>query len=555
LSIIDPTAGAQPIYNENSQRCVVFNGEIYNHRELRTELQKKGHTFRTQTDTEVVIHLYEEAGDDCVRFLHGMFAFAILDCTRVLLARDRLGIKPLYYAFDADSQVFLFASEIKAILRYPGFSPRLDIQALADSLALSHPVGDHTFFEGVRSLKPGHTMTVSCDQHLCIGNPTPYYTRAPVRRDDVDFDEAQERIESALESAVETHLAADVDVGLTLSGGIDSSLLALFASRQVLRPMHTFAVADHEEHPDVLQARRVAEMVGSRHQTVIMSFEDYLGVIPDMVAGEEQPGSLYGAPFYFLCRTIAGRVKACLHGEGADELFGGYREYLDRNSRMSYILRRLPLLKRLGVGPSPCALDTIQRLSTSGSFEQYLEQVFHVNMSDGLERQHLVPVDKSAMAAGLEMRVPYLDDAVVELVSQLPVRFLVRHDLGIRKYILRRLALSCFGPECIDVVLREKLGAPSAGVVHLNRFNSLCEEMLPDSYVARHEFGDCFASKRELILFDMFVEVFMKHRGNGAAMGPVMDFLRERAGNHGRIRPAHTPIDEHETTAVNENSQ
>jgi asparagine synthase (glutamine-hydrolysing) len=446
-------------------------------------------------------------------------------------------MKPLYFTFDAKAQLFLFASEIKAILRYPRFIPRLDTQTLADMLVLSYPVGDRTFFEGVHSLRPGHIMIISCDNGLHVGDPTPYHARGNIiRRNDVDFEEALERLEMALTRAVETHLAADVDVGLTLSGGIDSTLLALFATQQRQQPLSTFSVADHEGHPDVVQGRQVAEMVGSRHQAIIVSFEDYLETIPNLVAGEEQPGSLYGVPFYFLCRRIAERVRSCLHGEGADELFGGYREYLDRNSRITYIVRRLPLLKRLGVAPSPSALETIRQLSGTGSFETYLRRVFDVNMGDALERQHLVPVDKSAMAASLEIRVPYLDDAVVELVGQLPLRYLVRHDLGIRKYILRRLVLTRFGLGCTDVVLREKLGAPAAGVALLDRFDRLCEEELPDAYVAGHEFGGCFDSKRELIMFDMFLEVFMKHRGDATAIGSVMEFMKERAGERAALR-------------------
>ena len=538
LSIIDPDAGAQPVYNETGTVCVVFNGEIYNHRDLREQLQAKGHRFRTRTDTEVIVHLYEEFGDACVQHLHGMFAFAVLDGARVLLARDRLGIKPLYFALDRDARMLLFASEIKAILRHRAFTPRVDLQALADSIVLGFPTQDHTFFDGVRSLRPGHTLVVGWHDGLHVGDATRYFSRAWTRQDDVDFDDAQARLDAALTRAVETHMAADMDVGLTLSGGIDSTLLALLASEHRDRPIFTFSVADHERHPDVEQARRVAQMVGSNHQTVIIGFEDYLAAIPDLIAGEEQPDSLYGIPFYILCRVIGQQVKACLHGEGADELFGGYREYVDRHSRISYIARRLPLLKRLGVSPSPHALETIRRLSVSGTFDDYLDELFDVNMAEALERQHLVPVDKCAMAASVEMRVPYLDDAVVDLVMGLPLRFLVRHDIGVRKYIMRRLALGRFGPGVIDIVLREKLGAPTAGIVLLDEFNRLCEETLPDAYVTHHDFGGCFDSKRELFLFDVFLEVFMKHRGDAAAMGPVVDLLRERGAQAAGRRPS-----------------
>jgi len=540
LSIIDLTGGGQPIYNETRRACVVFNGEIYNHRELRAGLQRKGHTFTTQTDTEVIIHLYEEVGDELVRYLRGMFAFAVFDGSRVLLARDRLGIKPLYFATNPGQQLFLFASEIKAIIRHPGFAPRLDLQTLADTIALGHAVDDQTFFEGVRSLRPGHTLVVSSSDGLQVGTPRSYCTADVVREDDADLDEMQAALELALDRAVIAHLDADVEVGLTLSGGIDSSILALFASRHVQRPISTFAVADHDGHADVLQARRVAEMIGSAHQTVVMSFDDYLDVIPGLIEGEEQPSSLYGAPFYFLCRAIARRIKATLHGEGADELFGGYEQYLDREVRLSQIRRRLPLLKYLGVAPSDRAVECMKRLSAPSGFGEYLQNLFTDSMGDPLERQHLVPVDKCAMATGLEVRVPYLDAAVVELAKRMPLHFLVRPDLGIRKYILRRLVLSRFGTGMMDIVLREKLGAPAAGKVHFERFTRLCNENLPDEYVMSHEFGRCFASKRELLLFDMFLEVFMKQRGNSAGMGSVVDFIKAR-GRIG-VRTATRPV-------------
>ena len=530
LSIIDPAGGVQPVYNEAGDACVVFNGEIYNHRELRAELQRKGHVFRTSTDTEVIIHLYEEMGDRCVESLDGMFAFAVLDGARIFLARDRLGIKPLFVTVVPETNLFLFASEIKSLLRCPAVTPRLDTQALADAIALGHPVGEETFFEGIRSLQPGHTMVVSHAPDLRIEAPKPYYQRDLVRAASGNFEDAQATLEEVLDHAVATHLAADVDVALTLSGGIDSSLLALLASRQGHHPLLTFAVADHEEHADVQQALRVATMIGSTHETVIMSFEDYLETIPGLIAGEEQPCSLYGVPYHFLCRVIAQRVKVSLHGEGADELFGGYVPYIDRQARLSYITKRLPFLKHLAVKPSDRAFDTIERLSSPGSFEDYLRQLFYVNMGDPLERQHLVPVDKCAMASGLEMRVPYLDSAVVRFAGELPLSFLVRPDLSIRKYILRHLVLSRFGMGMADVVMRQKFGAPSAGVVLLDRFDRLCDEILPDKYVSSHEFGGCFSTKRELLVFDMFLEIFMKHRGDCAAVGGVMEFLHARAG-------------------------
>jgi asparagine synthase (glutamine-hydrolysing) len=482
-----------------------------------------------------------------------MFAFAVLDGERLLLARDRLGIKPLYFAYIPETQVFLFASEVKAILCHPALSPRLNLQAMADMLALSHPSDDQTFFEGVRSLRPGHTMAVTYGDTVSVGAPKAYYARNLIRDDSADIDEMQARLDGVLCRAVETHLAADVEVGLTLSGGLDSSILALFARQHVPDRLLTFAVADHDGHPDVVRAKSVAQMIGSTHETVIMTFDDYLAAIPGLIASEEQPSSLYGAPFYFLCHTVAKRVKVTLHGEGADELFGGYTPYLDRESRLAYIRKRLPVLKHLGVPPSEHAIETIERLSRAKTFDDYLRELFDINMADPLERQHLVPVDKCAMAASVEIRVPYLDDAMVELVGRMPLRFLVRPDLGVRKYILRRLALSRFGVGILDVVLREKYGAPTAGLVLLDRFDRLCNETVSDEYVRKHDFGKCFASKRELVLFDMFLEIFMAHRGESTAIGSVVDFLRSRDGLRPRARSVWYDDVQWEPSGVKEN--
>src|SRR5215469_10435020 len=176
LGIIDPASGSQPLSNETGQICLVFNGEISNHHELRADLKRKGHIFTTETDTEVVLHLYETLGEDCVRHLRGMFAFAILDGERLLLARDRYGIKPLYYTFLPEEQLFLFASEIKSILQCSAYTPQLDMQTWADTFVLKHSVGTETFFAGVKSLAAGHTMSISWDQQMNISEPQPYFT-------------------------------------------------------------------------------------------------------------------------------------------------------------------------------------------------------------------------------------------------------------------------------------------------------------------------------------------------------------------------------------------
>ena len=344
------------------------------------------------------------------------------------------------------------------------------------------------------------------------------------------FEEATEGLNSALTRAVESHLAADVPVGLTLSGGIDSTILAFLASKMVSDPLLTFTVSDHDRHPDQLQAASVARMIGSEHHAFVLSFEEYLEALPGYIAAEERPSRAYGIPFYLLCRKLNEYVRVCLHGEGADELFGGYSEYLDPTHRTHYIARRLPLLKNLGVAPSDRLSEILDRLFKTADDEESLQTLVDFNLSDPLQRHHLDPVDKCSMAAGVEMRVPYLDDELVELATQFPVQFLVRRDLGIRKYILRRMCLQRFGCQALDVVLRGKLGVPSSGALFLKRFDALCERVLPSHYLARHPLGDYFESKRELILFELFEDIFLKHRGSAASVGSAFDFLNERSG-------------------------
>ncbi|MDQ3810519.1 MAG: asparagine synthase (glutamine-hydrolyzing) [Chloroflexota bacterium] len=531
LGIMDPSAGPDLISDERSRLRLAFNGEIYNHRSLRAYLRSRGHEFATATDTEVIIHLYEEVGDECVRYLQGMFAFAVIEPNRVFLARDRLGIKPLYYTLIAATGLFIFASEIKAILKCAEYSPRLDLQAFADFVVLSHPVGTDTFFQDVKSLAPGHTLSVAFEPgRVTVGRQECYWRGSVSRDETLDIHAAEAAVADALRAAVQSHLSADVQVGLTLSGGIDSTLLALFARELGTDPLLTFTIGDDVDHPDVRQAAYVADAIKADHVPHIVSFEEYIEAIPGFVAAEERPSRLHGVPFYMLSQHVGRHVKAVVHGEGADELFGGYQDYVDPTYRLRNASRKLPILKRLGIGPSQRLTEILERLAAAGDADEAVEATFQVNLAEPLQRHHLDPVDKCAMAYGVEVRVPYLDDPLVQLVRQLPLGFLVRRDLGVRKYLLRRLCLERFGDRFLDIVLRGKMGVPSATGSLLARLDQLCEEMLPPTYLADHQLGYCFESKRQLLGFELFEDIFFRRRGNVATSGGLVDFLRSRAG-------------------------
>jgi asparagine synthase (glutamine-hydrolysing) len=530
LSIIDPGAGTDLIGNETGSIWIAFNGEIYNHRPLRADLQRKGHVFKTNTDTEVVVHLYEEFGEKCVDYLHGMFAFAIVEHQQVFLARDRLGIKPLYYTTVPGASLFVFASEIKALLQCPEVEACIDLQAFADFVVLSHPVGSDTFLRGVKSLRPGHTMKVAFGPNgLVPGMPVSYHSTSFHRDSDMSIDYAQEAFEDALKSATASHLAADVPVALTLSGGIDSTLLALLASEIKEGPLSTFTIVDQALHPDAGQAASIAAHIQSDHHEVVLGFAEYLEAITGFIAAEESPSRLYGLPYYVLSRHVSQSASVVLHGEGADELFGGYLDYLDPSHALQYAARRLPLIRRLGMNPSNRLQSILESMAIGSSEDEALQSTFALNLAEPLERHHLDPVDKCSMAFGIETRVPYLDDAVVELVCGFPLQFLVRRDLGVRKYLLRRLCLQRYGHSLMDIVLRGKLGLPSAAGALVGRFDSLCHKVLPENYLLRHELGYCFERKRDLLIFEMFEDIFLRNRGRAQDTGGVLDFMQSRS--------------------------
>lgn len=533
LSIVDVAGGAQPVYNETGEICVVANGEIYNHGELRASLQAMGHRFASRCDTEVIVHLYEEYGDRCVEHLRGMFAFAIADGDRLLLARDRFGIKPLFYA--AVPGGLAFASEIKALLRHPGLRPGLDMQAFADSLILRYPVGDQTFLEGIRVLQPGHTMTVTSGPAGPATEITRYY-RLPVERDDsITFDTARDQLAELLRDTVRSHLVADVEVGLILSGGLDSAALAVAAADSGAR-LRSFSVGSGPGHPDLIQATRLTDSLGWPHEVTVMTFDDYVDAIPGYTYTQEQPAMPGGVGTYLLYQRAGTRLKVCLNGEGADEVFGGYPEYLDQGKLIGGTearLRRFSEMGSVGLMPSPAALQIIKEMAVPArSPEAYLEWLFSHNLGDQLTRQHLEVVDKCAMAAGVEMRVPYMDHKLVEFAVTLPSRYKVNTGFGITKHVLKRAVLSAWGADgpIADSVLRRKIGVPSTASRHWTKFDAMCEQELPADYLARHELGRCFARKSELLMHELFCEIYVTGRGADPEGLSMRDFIAERSG-------------------------
>jgi asparagine synthase (glutamine-hydrolysing) len=355
LKIIDLETGDQPIANEDGTVHVVQNGEIYNYRELRAALERAGHRFATRSDTEVLVHLYEEHGDSFAERLRGMFAVAVWDARRrrVVLARDAFGIKPLYYRLDGDG--LAFASELRAMPR-----GEIDLDALEAFLAFNSVPGPYSIFRGINKLPPGHSLVWEDGEARVsrFARPRPV-AESEVRRDDED--ELAEELRARLRDSVRAHLIADVPVGVLLSGGVDSSVLAALAAQESAKPVHSFSIGFEERSFDELDdARSVAEQYGTRHEELVLRPDAAL-LLPALAEAFDEPFADSSAlPTYLVSELAARHVKVALSGEGGDELFGGYYTYAAdllalRFGRLAPIAR--PLVERLPSSSEKASFD------------------------------------------------------------------------------------------------------------------------------------------------------------------------------------------------------
>jgi asparagine synthase (glutamine-hydrolysing) len=513
LSIIDLQTGKQPVTNEDRTIWLVYNGEIYNHLELRTRLEASGHRFQSKSDTETIVHLYEEYGDECVSHLRGMFAFALWDSTkrRLLLARDRLGIKPLYYLHSKNT--FLFASEIKALLAHPGVSAELNRETLPELLAFGYLSGTRTLFQGIQKLAPGHTAVLEEAGGLGIEQywDPPQQTSSGTQGHSYYVDGYRE----LLKHVVQSHLMSDVPLGVFLSGGIDSSAIAALMSNLGRGPIETFSVGYSERaHSELPYARIMAEQLGSIHHEVRVSSKDFFDALPKLVWHEDEPLVWPSSvALYFVARLARQHVKVVLTGEGSDETLAGYTRYpftlwnarLDRSYRavvpdsMRRFLRnlvtespRMPskikrqlrhtFLAKDGTSWASFYLDNFysefseaeqddlltDELRPSPG-EAYRETVAFWEKSSGplLGRllytdikTYLVELcmkqDQMSMAASVESRVPFLDHELVEFALTIPSSF---NTSGLTGKRILKAAMKGFLPD--SILNRPKKGFPT----------------------------------------------------------------------------------------------
>jgi asparagine synthase (glutamine-hydrolysing) len=518
LSIVDLATGHQPISNEDGSLWIVFNGEIYNHLALREQLIARGHSYSTHSDTETIIHLFEEYGEDCVQHLRGMFAFAIWNrnTKTLFIARDRLGIKPLYYSLTPER--LLFGSEIKVLLAN-GIRPEFNRAALPEFLAFGYLSGEETFYSGIRKLQPGHTLTIGPDgkpgfrQYWDLDASKPHESR--------DESYYVRSYRELLEGAVRSHLMSDVPLGVFLSGGVDSSAVAALMTKMRSEPIETFSVGyGEQEYSELPYAHTVARHINSQHREIRISEQDFFDALPHLIWHEDEPIVWPSSvSLYFVAKLARERVTVVLTGEGADETLAGYTRYaftlknaaLDRAYR-SLVPSALRRALRNSVATSSLLGATLRRklehtfLGKDGEawdsfyFDNFLTAFSAVEQAGLLTEEcarafapatayknvlaywersaaqaggamlqrllytdiktYLVELlmkqDNMSMAASIESRVPFLDHVLVEFATRIPREVQIQGLAG--KRILKK-AMEDLLPQ--EILYRPKLGFPT----------------------------------------------------------------------------------------------
>ncbi len=488
LSIIDIEGGKQPMFNEDDSLVVVFNGEIYNYLELKEEL--KDHTFKTNSDTEVLLHGYEEWGEELPKHLRGMFAFAIYDIKNktLFLARDNFGIKPLYYAKFGDT--FMFASEIKALLAHPNFEKELNEEIIGTYLAFSFTPTNETFFKNVYRLDAGCTLTYQ-DNEIEIKR----YFKKEFKIKDQEFKEAVDDIAKVMQESVDHHLISDVEVGSFLSSGIDSSYLVSLA-----HPDKTYTVGyNQERYNEIEYAKDLAAKLQINNTSQIITKEEYINIIPKIMYYLDEPTSDPAAvALYFVARLAAKDVKVVLSGEGADEFFGGYntyRSYIELNwyNKVPYFLRHA-ISKVCSLLPEVRGINFlvrrgqkledhyigVNRVYSEKEIKKVLANPHHLKAIDVTKKTYeeqkdssdivkmqaididfwlmkdiLLKADRMTMANSIEGRVPFIDKEVFKVASSLPFAYKVNSETT--KVALREAARKVIPTEAYK---KKKLGFP-----------------------------------------------------------------------------------------------
>lgn len=504
LSIIDIDAGAQPMYNEDGSLVIVFNGEIYNYKQIREGLVRAGHRFATQSDTEVLVHGYEEYGSDILGKLRGMFSFVIWDRNKQELfgARDFFGIKPLYYA-DMNGS-FMFGSEIKSFLEHPDFKKELNETALENYLTFQYSPTNETFFKNVYKLPPAHFFIKDKTGFRCQR-----YWKVEFEADEKpELDEWVNRISDTMHDSVEAHKVSDVEVGSFLSSGVDSSYVAAIAG---VDKTFTVGFGTDERYNEIGWAKEFSKAIGKENTSKVITPEEYWGILPKIQYHMDEPlADPSAVALYFVCNIASEKLKVVLSGEGADEIFGGYNVYsepggtvydrvpmgirkqigklcskLPARRGLNFFIRKGKTVEERFIGNAymftPAERKALLKIKTDAPHPMKITAPFYSEVAgkdDVTKMQYLdlhmwmagdilLKADRMSMANSLELRVPFLDREVMALAQKIPTRYRVTRKEHtddktkyITKYAMRKAAKKDTPPQTAKTAAKKKLGFP-----------------------------------------------------------------------------------------------
>ncbi len=539
LEIEGGAAACQPLIDEQAGIAVVFNGEIYNYQQLRHELESAGFRHDQGGEIEVIKNLYLCYGNDFPHKLTGMFAIAIFDERRnsLLLARDPIGIKPLYYT--VQGRTLAFASEIKGLLQIDTVTPVFDMEALEGLMTFGYVFQqERTLFRGIKQISPGTTVlfdgkTVSAKQYYSAP-PAQYATQ---KEGPLNFDETAINVRKLLAEAVQSHLShGSTQKAFYLSGGIDSSFITTMAATELSHPVVAYTLADDESSDDLQYARKVARALGIEHREVPVDLNSYLHALPDYIHHYEHvvAGGIFdihgGLAFHILSGEIAKEFKVAFSGEGADELFGGYYWTYTHPCGFSDRIRK----RKASVGANGSVAAAVNDLFPQPEdAEVYRKNLLDWLMKGGLSNYHLCSVDRSCGAFGFEIRPVYLDTNLADAAQRLPIEYKLGEDGRRTKVILKEAARPLFAKLGIESVLtREKLGMPWAVRNLESSIQGWADGQISNKYLAGHPYRRFLTGKLEACMFDLFYYIFMVNRGVLDEGFSIQDFFSSSHHEH-----------------------
>jgi len=500
LAILDKEHGAQPMHSGDGRHVIVYNGECYNHRDLRSALEAEGVSFQSHADTETVVEGYRSWGEGVVARMEGMFAFAVWDTVErtLFMARDPFGVKPFFYAFAGGDLVF--ASEQKALFAHPELAAVPDLDRIRERASLEFLTGQATLFQGVRQLPPGTWAKVRPGEARVDWRP---YYHVPVEHYG-SVEDAARAIKDRFVASVEEQLMSDVPLGVILSGGFDSAVVAAVHQRLSDGPIRTFTVADSDDVEDYREARRVAEHLGTEHHEAFFGLDDVLRDLPQYTWHNE---NINYTEFFFLplFRMTRRHVTVALCGQGSDELWGGYDRY---RAPLPLAHERLARIRRAAPAHAEELATQVAQTHISGSSLAEWDQ------QGQLSNFQLRLVDRNSMAHSLEVRVPFLSRPMHRASRAVPWGWKLHGDPHglVEKWVLRRALEDVGLPE--DIVWRRKVPAgraTSPGVMHA--FEAYAETLVPPDRMKRHRLRGVFRLPAEQLLFDLWEEVLVHRDG------------------------------------------